>query len=66
MAKKNIPFGTSPTDDLVKRWLDAKGIAPDDVSAYAINRGSDDTPTIVLTMYYDESALVQQETDTKE
>jgi hypothetical protein len=53
-VKTNVTFGLSPTDELVKTWLEKHGIAPSDVTAYRITRGSHNIPTIELTMVYSE------------
>lgn len=56
MGKALQSFGSSRTDQVVKSWLDAKGIDPKDVMAYRITRAGDgqSIPTIELTMIYDD------------
>ncbi len=57
-VKRNVSFGLSPTDVLVKGWLEERGISPEDVMAYRITRGGNDIPTIDLTMVYSEEEAV--------
>jgi hypothetical protein len=56
-VKTNVDFGLSPTDALVRSWLEERGIAPEDIVAYRITRGGRDMPTIELTMIYSEEAV---------
>lgn len=57
--KTNVSFGLSPTDVVVKAWLEKHGIDPADVMAYRITRGDHRVvPTIELTMFYGEEEAV--------
>lgn len=57
-VKTNVSFGLSPTDVVIKGWLEKHGIDPADVMAYVITRGGRDLPTIELTMIYSEEEAV--------
>jgi hypothetical protein len=43
----------APTDKAVTDWLKAKGIDPNDVTAYRVTRKAGDLATIELTMIFD-------------
>lgn len=58
MAKhKFAPWGTSPVDHLVAAFLREKGINPDDLQGYTINRSIDDIGTITLSMLFEEESV---------
>jgi hypothetical protein len=58
-VKVNVSFGLSPTDVVVRAWLEKHGVDPADVMAYRVTRGDHHTtPTIELTMFYSEEEAV--------
>jgi hypothetical protein len=61
MAKRLVLFGESPTDKLVREWLDIKMIDSADVLGYKITRGNNVTPTIELTLFYGEESATGAE-----
>lgn len=54
MGRKFYPFGTSAVDALVKKFFERKGINPNDVISYQLNRGVDEIGTITFTMPFDD------------
>jgi hypothetical protein len=55
------PLGLVPTDEAVKDWMRSKGINPNDVTGYAIDRQVGDVATIKLTMLFAEDPAVKSE-----
>ena len=61
MAKRIVPFGTSETDELVKRYLARGPINPTDVLGYRIERSAERGGVLTLTLFFqDESAADPQ------
>lgn len=54
MAKEvGATFGSSPTDRVVKAWLERKGIDPNEVGGYTIERNGRDSK-IALEFWFDD------------
>lgn len=53
MAIELVPFGQSTVDERVKKWLESKGINPNDVLSYRIEKGPN-CSTIELKLWLDD------------
>lgn len=59
--KKFARWGTSPVDHLVAAFLRKKGINPDELQGYTINRSIDDIGTITFSMLFEEESVTPED-----
>lgn len=53
MARKIVPFGQDPVDELVAGFLRRKGIDPSDITGYRLSRGMDQVGILSVDLLYD-------------